>query len=233
MLRAVVEPRRRISDCQTAAMPFPAAYIEAVKRAAAKKNKPQLVALDAWFFSAEYRDELAAAKCMSLAQLEKTMEWKLTRGQYRPTLLALIRQNSDAAVKAASRTAFAAETPAAFVKALCELRGVGPATASALGTVLRPSEMGFFSDEAFAAVMKTPPKYSFAEFCRYNDAIVAAAAAEKSSAQFLEMRFWAAAYPAAQVAVPSKASATASEKKLKAKKQPAAEKTATKKKKSV
>lgn len=92
-------------------------------------------------------------------ELQDLVEWKLARGVYRPTLNALIASNSDEDVieitKAAFRE-FAHATPDTelekaqnSVKKLCDLRGVGPATASLLASVAHPDLLPFFSDELY------------------------------------------------------------------------------------
>ena len=73
-------------------------------------------------------------------------------GTYRPNLAKLVASNSDEAVLSATRSAFATydEGNDAYVdsiKALTELKGVGPATASLLLSCYDPDRVPFFSDE--------------------------------------------------------------------------------------
>ncbi|KAI4807346.1 hypothetical protein KUCAC02_027158 [Chaenocephalus aceratus] len=60
------------------------------------------------------------------------MEWKLTRGKFRPRLQQLVASNSEDTVERSSRKAFSLlpDVKAAIAE-LSSLKGVGPATASA------------------------------------------------------------------------------------------------------
>ncbi|KAG9190762.1 hypothetical protein G6011_08850 [Alternaria panax] len=96
-------------------------------------------------------------KHLTKDQVEKLVEWKLKHGTFRPALLGLVQSNAPEAVVKTTKRAYAAlwrgksshpdATPA--MKILVGLRGVGPATASLLLSVLRPAEIPFFSDEMF------------------------------------------------------------------------------------
>ena len=78
-------------------------------------------------------------------------------GTFRPALLGLVQSNTAQAIEDTTRkaykalfdgkTAHANALPA--LKILVGLRGVGPATASLLLSVLEPTEVPFFSDELF------------------------------------------------------------------------------------
>ncbi|EFJ49065.1 hypothetical protein VOLCADRAFT_90312 [Volvox carteri f. nagariensis] len=114
-------------------------------------------------------------------QLEKLVEWKLARGQWRPRLLSYAREQPEGAVEAASAKALAtmrdylpphaaadAATSAAAsattakqhcdtalrtaVEALTALKGVGPATASALLSAACPY-VPYMGDEALATCL--------------------------------------------------------------------------------
>ncbi|KAI4172980.1 MAG: hypothetical protein LQ348_006665 [Seirophora lacunosa] len=93
---------------------------------------------------------------LSKTELQTLVKWKLKHGTHRPSLPALIASNPAPLVQsttAAAFTAYSSTSPSPSVaKAtakLCELKGVGPATASLLLCVYDPENVPFFSDELF------------------------------------------------------------------------------------
>lgn len=100
------------------------------------------------------------------AELSRVMRWKLMRGKYRPGLQAYVDSLTDAAVRAASKAAFQHATAARVAEALDALskplKGVGPATASAVLAAFDPS-IPFMSDEALALLGRAKVAYSTAE----------------------------------------------------------------------
>jgi hypothetical protein len=86
-------------------------------------------------------------------ELSNITTWKLMRGKWRPRLQALVNSNDDESVREASAAAFGRvdSDPGAAVDALCELKGVGPATAAAVLAILR-SDVPFMSDELLSTV---------------------------------------------------------------------------------
>lgn len=106
----------------------------------------------------------AVSGWVELDELQEIMRWKLARGKFRPTLPSLIFSNSKDKVKFVTQRAFGVlangnkrsrqgedtsleSLPA--LKILSELRGVGPATASLLLSIVSPSSEGFMSDESW------------------------------------------------------------------------------------
>jgi hypothetical protein len=87
-------------------------------------------------------------------ELLRLVRWKVTHGTFRPTLLPLVTSNSEDQIHSTTASAFsiytadAEEIPKAL-KTLCELRGIGPATASLILSIYDPENVPFFSDEAF------------------------------------------------------------------------------------
>lgn len=82
------------------------------------------------------------------------------RGKFRPTLPALIASNSPDSVETTTRAAFSvylkrtsptvdARTARECLRELCNLRGVGPATASLLMAIVNPVGEPFMSDESW------------------------------------------------------------------------------------
>ncbi|EFN53176.1 hypothetical protein CHLNCDRAFT_136983 [Chlorella variabilis] len=127
-------------------------------------GKPRLSELDRWFHE-QLPGDLQGRQPPHLTQPElvKLVDWKLTRGKSRPRLLAFAKEAAPAAVQAASTAAFdllaphrGREAPPAAVKealaALTVLKGVGPATASAVLEAYEPS-IPFSSDQAMLAAL--------------------------------------------------------------------------------
>jgi hypothetical protein len=111
-----------------------------------------------------------------MEELEKVMEWKLCRGKDRPALRGLIKQNSAAAVAKASSAAFAHLEQSDWlsaIKAFAELRGVGPATASALLCVLPKGQelCPFMSDEVLEAATERKREYTLKAYQRLQEVL--------------------------------------------------------------
>lgn len=113
-------------------------------------NKPNLISLDDF-----YRNQLPSLihhrnpnPYIDTAELSKLMQWKLTRGKWRPRLLDFVSSLDDSSVKSASEKAF--KSLPDLTKAVSELtvlKGVGPATASAVLAAYAPDVAPFMSDE--------------------------------------------------------------------------------------
>lgn len=141
-------------------------------KSASKKGKGagKLLALDKWF-----QEELPAAisdrseRSLTHAELAKIMEWKLTKGKFRPRLQQLIGSNSEEEVHSLTSKAFGLlpDVHAAITK-LTKLKGVGPATASAVLVVGAPGEIAFMSDEAVESVAELRPvEYTAKHYALY------------------------------------------------------------------
>lgn len=110
-------------------------------------------------------------------ELKLLMDWKLAKGKFRPTLPKLINSNDEKSVEEVSRSALTdfvaraeklpqdvgfpdySEILNDLLKTLCELKGVGPATASLVLSLLREITQlapPFFSDESFAFFVEKP-----------------------------------------------------------------------------
>lgn len=119
-------------------------------------GKPDVIPLDDF-----YRKELPNLlhqrdpdPYITTAELIRLMEWKLSRGKWRPRLQSFVSSLKDAVVRDASQKAFAAlpDIPKA-VLALTVLKGVGPATASAVLAAYAPEVAPFMSDEVLSLVL--------------------------------------------------------------------------------
>ncbi|PHH65718.1 hypothetical protein CDD82_1634 [Ophiocordyceps australis] len=179
-----------ISKTQFAALlaEYPALIASVSASKPPRPGKQSLAQLDAF----RYRDALdvvARGDDLTKSHVARLVDWKLRHGKYRPSLAALVASNSpsvmQSTISAALHTYRAAlATPSArrdAIKALCVLRGVGPATASLLLAVHDPARVAFFSDEAFAwlcagegsssSSSSSWPKYSAAEYASLAHAV--------------------------------------------------------------
>jgi hypothetical protein len=139
----------------------------------------RLPELDRWF-----RRELPgiiaarAAPHVVLPELVRLTEWKMARGVWRAPNLVLVRSNPAPQVVSTSTAALAAAPhPTAPIAALAKLKGVGPATASAVATAFLPGVYPFF-DELVAAQVPGlgAVAWTLAYYARYADALRARAA---------------------------------------------------------
>ncbi|KAK9748414.1 hypothetical protein RND81_02G055400 [Saponaria officinalis] len=131
-------------------------------------NKPNLESLDEF-----YRIELPAllhsrlpAPYLTRSDLHSLMQWKLSRGKFRPRLLGYVAGLDEEAVKSASQKAFLC-LPGDLSKAVSELtvlKGVGPATASAVLAAYAPDVAPFMSDEAMEMVLGHSKDYSLKQY---------------------------------------------------------------------
>ncbi|KAA1081116.1 hypothetical protein PGT21_029670 [Puccinia graminis f. sp. tritici] len=90
-------------------------------------------------------------------RLLRVLRWKLLRGRFRATLPALVSQNSTEDVERVVKNALEQLSPCQTIDqvlhsgaltTMCELRGIGPATAAAFLSFEAPSLIAVFSDEA-------------------------------------------------------------------------------------
>lgn len=158
-----------------------------------KFNKEQwtLQELDNWVLS-ELPEKLETMQTETLHldkdELVSLMDWKLAKGKFRPTLPKLIASNTSTQVQEATTEGFKIFmqlvkdpwplddyklTLRNSMKALCVLKGVGPATASLLLSLLHKVTdwaPPFFSDEAFMYCYRDvarpllPIKYTVKEY---------------------------------------------------------------------
>jgi hypothetical protein len=99
------------------------------------------------------------------AELSKIMTWKLLKGKFRPGLQKYVDALAPASVKAASIISFAALHSGHLrdaIEALTVLKGVGPATATAVLAVISPQTCAFMNDQALEIVLKSR-KYTLTE----------------------------------------------------------------------
>ncbi|XP_019156669.1 PREDICTED: uncharacterized protein LOC109153260 [Ipomoea nil] len=141
-------------------------------------NKPNLLSLDAF-----YRNELPLLlrqrnpnPYLTTSDLTKLMQWKLTRGKWRPRLLDFVSSLDDAVVKSASQAAFQSLPDVSkAVSELTVLKGVGPATASAVLAAYAPDVAPFMSDEAMQAAIGNSKDYTLKQYLVFVDKLQAKA----------------------------------------------------------
>lgn len=145
-----------------------------------RQGVARLPELDRW-----YRIELPALIArrtvphVTHAELVRVTEWKMARGVWRQPNLVLVRGNEPAAVEQRTTAAIARIPHAtAPLAELGELKGVGPATASAVASAAAPEVYPFF-DELVAAQLPGlgPVKWTLTYYARYATALRERAAA--------------------------------------------------------
>ncbi|CAL8379315.1 unnamed protein product [Gadus morhua 'NCC'] len=152
-------------------------YWDVVEAKSAVKGKKsgKLQPLEKW-----YQEQLPALissrseRYVTHPELVKLMEWKLTRGSFRPRLQQLLASNAAAAVELCSRTAFSLLPDVrAAIAELSALKAVGPATASAVLAAGCPEHAAFMSDEGVGSVPGlTPIQYTARHYHRYLDRLL-------------------------------------------------------------
>ncbi|CAG0881739.1 unnamed protein product [Darwinula stevensoni] len=134
-------------------------YDDALRLKAEQKKKPEeLLKLDKW-----YQEELPKNlrqrdkdKHLTHDELVQCMKWKLARGKFRPRLKELVQMNTPRHVQSESKKAFRAllkkDDVSSAIQALCNLKGVGPAMASAILAAGCPERIPFMADECLLSV---------------------------------------------------------------------------------
>ena len=161
-----------------------------------RQGVARLPELDRWF-----RDELPGLLSarrpahVTLPELVRLTEWKMARGVWRAPNLVLVRSNPPDVVVKTSTTALAAVPhPTTPIATLAKLKGVGPATASAVASAFAPDAYPFF-DELVAAQVPNlgAVAWTMAYYRRYADALRARAAAlgDPWTPSMVERALWA------------------------------------------
>ncbi|CAN4092204.1 unnamed protein product [Withania somnifera] len=147
-------------------------------------NKPNLVSLDDF-----YRKELPSVlrqrnpSYITTSELSKLMQWKLTRGKWRPRLLDFVSSLDETVVRSASEKAFQSLPDISkAIPALTVLKGVGPATASAVLAAYAPDIAPFMSDEAMVAAIGNSKDYTLKQYLVLVDKLQAKAKVSQISA---------------------------------------------------
>lgn len=172
------------------------AALETYPAVVAAQGVPALVALDDW-----YCHELPAliatrsAPHVTLAELVRVTEWKMSRGVWRAPNLVRVKGNDPALVHDTIARALPLVPHATSpVKEIATLDGVGPATASAITAAFAPSIYPFF-DELVAAQIPAlgPVAWTLGYYARYAAALRTRAAdlGDGWTPVMLERALWA------------------------------------------
>ncbi|SDA03623.1 BZ3501_MvSof-1269-A2-R1_Chr11g03191 [Microbotryum saponariae] len=125
--------------------------------------------------------------------LTNLMRWKLARGKFRPRLIELASSNPTTRIHSVLAPLLERSTPSlALVPRLSTLRGIGPATSSALLSLYRPRTDPFLSDEAWTVFFPTEkPEYTEKAYKRFREVFKVRLEEEGwGSAEELEMACW-------------------------------------------
>lgn len=112
------------------------------------------------------------------------IEWKFAKGKPRNALKPMLKSNSDASVTTASKRAFETangipkndtsdgkynDQLKSAINELCELKGVGPATASAILSLYRPDIFAFMDDELIECLYDGKRGYTLKIYLAVNE----------------------------------------------------------------
>jgi len=130
-------------------------YQDALQAKADSKNSKSevLLKLDKWYQNELPKKIKSRGKEAHLTHEEivQLIKWKLARGKFRPRLKDLIQMNTPRVVMQETKKAFRAidkrKDIEAAVSALSNLKGVGPAMASAVLAAMAPDLAPFMADE--------------------------------------------------------------------------------------
>jgi len=106
-------------------------------------------------------------------ELVQTIKWKLARGKFRPNLVNLVQMNTPRVVMQETKKAFRklqkTNDLQSAIQALCNVKGVGPAMASAVMAAGAPHAAPFMADECLLAMPEISLDYTMKEYMRYVD----------------------------------------------------------------
>jgi len=142
-----------------------------------KSKKPDnIVTLDKWYQNELPKKIKSRGKDPHLTheELVQTIKWKLARGKFRPNLVNLVQMNTPRVVmqetKKAFRCIFKHEDLQRALTAMCNLKGVGPAMASAVLAAGAPQVAPFMADEVLLALPEVDClDYTMKEYMRMTE----------------------------------------------------------------
>jgi len=146
-------------------------------KAESKSKKPDnIVTLDKWYQNELPKKIKSRGKDPHLTheELVQTIKWKLARGKFRPNLVNLVQMNTPRVVmqetKKAFRNIFKREDLQSGLTAMCNLKGVGPAMASAVLAAGAPHMAPFMADEVLLALPEVDClDYTMKEYMRMTE----------------------------------------------------------------
>ncbi|KAL1353564.1 uncharacterized protein [Arachis hypogaea] len=148
------------------------AYPSRIESLSLTKNKPNLLSLDQFY--TKHLPSLLQQRnpnpFLTTTELSDLMRWKLTRGKWRPRLLEFVEALDDVVVRNVSEKAFRSLPDLKkAVSEICVLKGVGPATASAVLAAYAPQVAPFMSDEAMEAALGNSKDYTLKQYLIFAD----------------------------------------------------------------
>jgi len=145
-------------------------------KAEAKSSKPDnVIKLDKWYQNDLPKKIKSRGRDAHLTHEEmvQTIKWKLARGKFRPNLVNLVQMNTPRVILQDTKKAFRklAKTDGdvqAAAAILCNLKGVGPAMASAVLAAGAPELAPFMADECLLAMPDVDSlDYTMKEYMNY------------------------------------------------------------------
>lgn len=150
-------------------------------KAESKSSKPEnVIKLDKWYQNELPKKIKSRGKDAHLVhdELVQTIKWKLQRGKFRPNLVNLVQMNTPRVVMQDTKKAFRnlqkKNDLQAAANVLCNIKGVGPAMASAVLAAGAPHMAPFMADECLLAMPDVEGlDYTMREYMRFVDYVKA------------------------------------------------------------
>jgi len=136
-----------------------------VEKAIVEKVLEKGTTEDDFWMQTQLRESAVTLGFITRNDLSRIMRWKLKTGKWRPNLQKFVDEASDEFVREVSTRAFTAlrsDDLKGALTELCKVKGVGPATASAILSAFDPCKCVFMSDESLLTVLGTK-QYTLAE----------------------------------------------------------------------
>jgi hypothetical protein len=118
------------------------------------------------------KDRMLQHKCITKEELLKIVQWKFLKGKPRHALMNLLKSNSETDVKDHTKSGmmFADDNNIdGAINEIAKLRGVGPATASAILSIFKPSLFAFMDDEVIECLYEGKRGYTTTIYRHIND----------------------------------------------------------------